>query len=93
MSFAMTSIDDQTIRAVSKIAVLMISSDTVCGRFQIRNHALAERTVAASHAPAAREDHRPLDVDAIPIIIRRWIAHPGVDVVIIIGGTGSSPLT
>ena len=48
---------------------------------------LAERLTAAGHKLAAREIIVD-DVDAIRIIIKRWIADPGVDVIITTGGTG-----
>ena len=48
---------------------------------------LADRLVAAGHTLAAREIIVD-DVDAIRIIIKRWIADPGVDAIITTGGTG-----
>jgi molybdenum cofactor biosynthesis protein B len=48
---------------------------------------LAERLLAAGHTLAAREIVAD-DVDAIRVIVRRWIADKGVDVVMTTGGTG-----
>src|SRR6202162_4519700 len=48
---------------------------------------LADRLKAAGHKLAAREIVVD-DVDAIRVIVKRWIADAGVDVVITTGGTG-----
>jgi molybdenum cofactor biosynthesis protein B len=48
---------------------------------------LADRLTAAGHKLAAREIVTD-DVDAIRAVVRRWIADPGVDVIISTGGTG-----
>ena len=48
---------------------------------------LADRLTAAGHHLAAREIVID-DVDAIRVIIRRWIADSGVDAIITTGGTG-----
>src|SRR5260370_2926560 len=48
---------------------------------------LSERLTAAGHHLAAREIIVD-DVDAIRVVIKRWIADPGIDVVITTGGTG-----
>jgi molybdenum cofactor biosynthesis protein B len=68
------------------IAVLTIS-DTRSLEDDKSGTTLAERIIAAGHALAAREIIVD-DVDAIRIIVKRWIADPGVDVVITTGGTG-----
>src|SRR6202161_3852656 len=48
---------------------------------------LADRITSAGHHLAAREIIVD-DVDAIRVIIKRWIADPGVDAIITTGGTG-----
>ncbi len=48
---------------------------------------LAERLTAAGHHLAAREIIVD-DVEAIRVIIRRWVADPSVDVIVTTGGTG-----
>src|SRR6202451_4781270 len=68
------------------IAVLLIS-DTRALADGKSGAALSERLVAAGHVLAAREIVAD-DVDAIRIIVKRWIADPGVDVIITTGGTG-----
>jgi len=68
------------------IAVLAIS-DTRSLEEDRSGATLAERLTAAGHALAAREIIVD-DVEAIRVIIRRWIADPGVDVIITTGGTG-----
>src|SRR6187200_3742316 len=68
------------------IAVLTIS-DTRSLSDDKSGATLAERLVAAGHHLAAREIIVD-DVDAIRVIIRRWIADPGVDAIITTGGTG-----
>jgi molybdenum cofactor biosynthesis protein B len=68
------------------IAVLTIS-DTRSLEDDKSGSVLAERLTAAGHILAAREIIVD-DVDAIRIIVRRWIADPGVDAIVTTGGTG-----
>ena len=48
---------------------------------------LSERLTVAGHKLAAREIVTD-DVDAIRVIVKRWVADPGIDVIITTGGTG-----
>ncbi len=48
---------------------------------------LAERLIAAGHQLAAREVVTD-DIDSIRAAVRKWIADPGIDVIITTGGTG-----
>jgi molybdenum cofactor biosynthesis protein B len=82
----MSSIDESKQFVPLNIAVLTIS-DTRTLADDKSGTTLAERLTAAGHALAAREIIVD-DVDAIRIVIKRWIADPGVDVVITTGGTG-----
>jgi molybdenum cofactor biosynthesis protein B len=82
----MSSIDETKIFVPLNIAVLTIS-DTRSLADDKSGITLAERLVAAGHTLAAREIIVD-DIDAIRIIVRRWIADPGVDVIITTGGTG-----
>src|ERR1700723_2910803 len=82
----MSSIDEPRAFLPLNIAVLTIS-DTRSLEDDKSGITLAERLVAAGHALAAREIIVD-DVDAIRIIIKRWIADPDVDVIITTGGTG-----
>ena len=82
----MSSIDETRAFMPLNIAVLTIS-DTRSLEDDKSGTTLAERLVAAGHTLAAREIIVD-DVDAIRIIIKRWIADAGVDVVITTGGTG-----
>jgi molybdenum cofactor biosynthesis protein B len=68
------------------IAVLTIS-DTRSLADDKSGTTLADRLTAAGHTLAAREIIVD-DVDAIRIIVKRWIADPGIDVIITTGGTG-----
>jgi molybdenum cofactor biosynthesis protein B len=68
------------------IAVLTIS-DTRSLEDDKSGATLSERLTAAGHMLAAREIILD-DVDAIRIIVKRWIADPGVDAIITTGGTG-----
>src|SRR5437879_13856815 len=68
------------------IAVLTIS-DTRSLADDKSGATLADRLTAAGHHLAAREIIVD-DVDAIRVVIRRWIADPGVDAIITTGGTG-----
>ena len=80
------SIDETKTFIPLNIAVLTIS-DTRSLADDKSGTTLAERLIAAGHHLAAREIIVD-DVDAIRVIIRRWIADAGVDVVITTGGTG-----
>jgi molybdopterin adenylyltransferase len=82
----MSSIDESRPFVPLNIAVLTIS-DTRSLEDDKSGIVLAERLVGAGHALAAREIIVD-DVDAIRIILRRWIADAGVDAIITTGGTG-----
>src|SRR5258706_5375938 len=81
----MSSIDESKTFIPLNIAVLTIS-DTRTLADDKSGTTLAERLTAAGHTLAAREIIVD-DVDAIRIIIKRWIADPGVDVIVTTGGT------
>jgi molybdopterin adenylyltransferase len=68
------------------IAVLTIS-DTRTLADDKSGTTLADRITAAGHILAGREIVTD-DVEAIRAIVRRWIAEPGVDVILTTGGTG-----
>ena len=68
------------------IAVLTIS-DTRSLADDKSGSTLADRLGLAGHKLAAREIVTD-DVEAIRTVIKRWIADPGIDVVITTGGTG-----
>src|SRR5215208_3732352 len=82
----MSSIDESKQFVPLNIAVLTVS-DTRSLSDDKSGATLAERLVAAGHHLAAREIIVD-DVDAIRIIIKRWIADPDVDAIITTGGTG-----
>jgi molybdopterin adenylyltransferase len=82
----MSSIDETRDFVPLGIAVLTIS-DTRSLADDKSGTVLAERIIAAGHELAAREIIVD-DVDAIRIILRRWIADPGIDAIITTGGTG-----
>jgi len=83
----MSSLDESRQFVPLNIAVLTIS-DTRSLEDDKSGTTLSERLIAAGHALAAREIIVD-DVDAIRIVIRRWISDPGgVDVIITTGGTG-----
>src|SRR5712672_4507840 len=82
----MSTIDETKAFVPLNIAVLTIS-DTRSLADDKSGTTLAERLTAAGHHLAAREIIVD-DVDAIRVIVRRWIADSGVDVVITTGGTG-----
>jgi molybdopterin adenylyltransferase len=82
----MVSPDDSTSFVPLNIAVLTIS-DTRSLSDDKSGIVLSERVTAAGHHLAAREIIVD-DVDAIRIIVKRWIADPGVDAIITTGGTG-----
>ncbi len=68
------------------IAVLTIS-DTRALDDDKSGTTLADRLTAAGHKLGAREIVTD-DVGAIRAIVKKWIADPGIDVVITTGGTG-----
>jgi molybdenum cofactor biosynthesis protein B len=68
------------------IAVLTIS-DTRALADDKSGATLTERLTAAGHHLAAREIVTD-DIDAIRVVVRRWIADAGVDVIVTTGGTG-----
>ena len=83
----MSSIDESKQFVPLNVAVLTIS-DTRSLEDDKSGTTLSERLIAAGHMLAAREIIVD-DVDAIRIVIRRWISDPGgVDVIITTGGTG-----
>jgi molybdenum cofactor biosynthesis protein B len=82
----MSSIDETKQFIPLNIAVLTIS-DTRSLADDKSGTTLADRLVAAGHHLAAREIIVD-DVDAIRIIVKRWIADSGVDAIITTGGTG-----
>src|SRR6266545_981569 len=82
----MSSIDESKQFVPLNIAVLTVS-DTRSLADDKSGATLAERLMAAGHQLAAREIIVD-DVDAIRVIIKRWIADPGVDAIITTGGSG-----
>src|SRR6478752_5434436 len=80
----MSSIDESRQFVPLNVAVLTIS-DTRSLADDKSGATLADRLVAAGHHLAARDID---DVDAIRVIIKRWIADAGVDAIITTGGTG-----
>src|ERR1700730_1071867 len=82
----MSSIDESKTFVPLNIAVLTIS-DTRSLEDDKSGTTLAERLTAAGHTLAAREIIVAA-VDAIRIIIKRWVADPGIDAIIPPGGTG-----
>src|SRR3954452_8210606 len=82
----MSSTDETKKFITLNIAVLTIS-DTRSLADDTSGATLPDRLTAAGHNLAAREIIVD-DVDAIRIIIRRWIADEGVDAIITTGGTG-----
>ena len=82
----MNSIDESKQFMPLNIAVLTIS-DTRSLADDKSGATLAERLVAAGHKLAAREIIVD-DVDAIRVIVKRWIADEGIDAIITTGGTG-----
>jgi molybdenum cofactor biosynthesis protein B len=82
----MARIDDTRPFIPVNIAILTIS-DTRTTADDRSGDTLAERAAAAGHAVAARA----ICPDTLPAIadrLRRWIADPGIDVVLTTGGTG-----
>jgi molybdenum cofactor biosynthesis protein B len=82
----MSSIDESKQFVPLNIAVLTVS-DTRSLADDKSGATLAERLTEAGHLLAAREIIVD-DVDAIRVIIKRWIADEGVDAIITTGGTG-----
>jgi molybdenum cofactor biosynthesis protein B len=82
----MSSIDESRTFIPLNIAVLTIS-DTRSLEDDKSGSTLADRLVAAGHKLAAREIVTD-DVEAIRLIVKRWIADTSVDAVITTGGTG-----
>ncbi len=76
----------ETIFIPLNIAVLTIS-DTRALDDDKSGTTLADRLTAAGHKLGAREIVTD-DVEAIRAIVKKWIADPGIDVVITTGGTG-----
>jgi molybdenum cofactor biosynthesis protein B len=82
----MTSTDESKKFVPLNIAVLTVS-DTRSLADDKSGTTLSERLTEAGHKLAGREIVID-DVDAIRVIVKRWIADPGVDVIISTGGTG-----
>ena len=82
----MSAIDETRTFVPLNIAVLTIS-DTRSLDDDKSGSTLSDRLTAAGHTLAAREIVTD-DVDAIRVIVQRWIADDGVDVIITTGGTG-----
>jgi molybdopterin adenylyltransferase len=82
----MSSIDESKQFIPLSIAVLTIS-DTRSLADDKSGATLEDRLTAAGHRLAAREIILD-DIEAIRVIIKRWIVDPGVDVIITTGGTG-----
>jgi molybdenum cofactor biosynthesis protein B len=82
----MSSVDESRKFIPLNIAVLTIS-DTRTIADDKSGTTLADRLTAAGHALAGREIVAD-DVEGIRAIVKRWIAEPGIDVIITTGGTG-----
>ena len=82
----MPSTDESKQFVPLNIAVLTIS-DTRSLEDDKSGTTLSERLTAAGHKLAAREIIVD-EVEAIRLIIKRWIADPGIDAIITTGGTG-----
>ena len=82
----MSSIDETKQFVPLNIAVLTIS-DTRSLEDDKSGTTLVDRLVAAGHKLAAREIVVD-DVEEIRVIVKRWIADPGIDAIITTGGTG-----
>jgi molybdopterin adenylyltransferase len=83
---SMSSIDEAKKFVPLNIAVLTVS-DTRTLAEDKSGTTLSDRITSAGHLLAAREIVSD-DVDAIRAIIKKWIAEPGIDVIITTGGTG-----
>lgn len=79
-------IDESRVFAPLRIAVLTVS-DTRTTADDRSGDTLSERILAAGHLLADRDIVRD-DRAAITNRLRRWIADPGIEVVITTGGTG-----
>jgi molybdenum cofactor biosynthesis protein B len=82
----MTSTDESKNFIPLDIAVLTISDSRTLADDK-SGTMLAERLTAAGHRLAAREIIVD-DVDAIRVVVKRWLADSSIDVVITTGGTG-----
>jgi molybdopterin adenylyltransferase len=82
----MNPIDESRQFVPLNIAVLTIS-DTRSLVDDKSGAILTERLVAAGHTLAAREIVVD-DVEAIRVVVKRWIADAGIDAIITTGGTG-----
>jgi len=82
----MAATDDSRTFIPLNIAVLTIS-DTRSLEDDKSGSTLSDRLTAAGHKLAARQIVTD-DVDAIRIIVKRWIAEADVDAIITTGGTG-----
>ena len=82
----MPAIDESKQFVPLNIAVLTVS-DTRSLEDDKSGTTLSERLTAAGHKLAAREIIVD-EVEAIRLIIKRWIADPGIDAIITTGGTG-----
>src|ERR1700739_4160479 len=82
----MSTLDESKKFIPLNVAVLTIS-DTRSLADDKSGVTLADRLTAAGHKLAAREC-AVADVAAIRVIVKRWIADAGVDVIITTGGTG-----
>ncbi|WP_425906138.1 molybdenum cofactor biosynthesis protein B [Nitrobacter sp. TKz-YC02] len=80
------SIDETKPFVPLNIAVLTVS-DTRSLEEDKSGATLAERLTGAGHKLGAR-DIVTDDVEAIRTLMKRWIADPGIDVIITTGGTG-----
>ncbi len=82
----MPGIDESLTFVPLNIAVLTVSDtrkladdksgDTLVGRLTAAGHKLADRAISQD------------DVESIRAVVKKWIADPGVDVIISTGGTG-----
>ena len=82
----MPAIDESKQFVPLNIAVLTVS-DTRSLEDDKSGTTLSERLTAAGHKLAAREIVVD-EVEAIRLIIKTWIADPGIDAIITTGGTG-----
>jgi molybdopterin adenylyltransferase len=82
----MARIDESRPFIPVNIAVLTVS-DTRGAANDTSGDTLAARITAAGHRVAIRAIEKD-DTAAIEAVLRRWIADPGIDVVITTGGTG-----
>jgi molybdenum cofactor biosynthesis protein B len=80
--------NEETGSTALNVAVLTVS-DTRSEQDDTSGDYLAEAAVEAGHSVAARE-LVPDDIYRIRAVLSRWIADPGVQVVLVTGGTGFS---